>query len=222
MQLGAILLARVIGFIDTNDLNPTGKAFFPALVPLLVERYGFQTYPKTPQEFDEEKGVAFQMGHTGQTTLDKIQIWTNGISVDVRSSTKEAADILESALLWLSEVGGLKYEKGQIKRWGYLSNLTFYSDIDFQKVNPAVIKLGERVSQSVAHNQRKNLDYKMAGITVDFDRWATPNQISAFTIQRRADTPFTEKKYFSAAPLPTDKHIEVLQLFEEEWQAYEN
>ena len=218
MQLSAVLLARVIGFIDTSDLNPHGKAFFPALVPLLVERYGFQIYPKTPDDFDEDnKGVTFQTGHTGETTIDKIQIWRNGISVDVRSSTTDAADILESALLWLAKVGGLEYEKGGIKRWGYLSNLTFHSDIDFLNVNPAVIKLCERVTESVANKQGKNLDYNMAGITLDFDRWRTPNQISSFTIQRRVEAPFSENKYFSAAPLPTDKHIEFLQLFEQEW-----
>jgi hypothetical protein len=219
VQLSAILLARVIGFLDTNDLNPRGKAFFPAMVPLLVERYGFQTYPKAPQDFDEQKGVVFEMGHTGETTLDKIQIWHNGISVDVRSSTTEAAHILESALLWLSKEGGLEYEQGGIKRWGYLSNLTFYSDIDFLAVNPAIKKLSERVTQSVSSQQRKNLDYKMSGITLDFDRWTTPNQVSAFTIQRRAETPFSEKKYFSGAPLPTEKHIELIKLFEEEWQS---
>lgn len=222
MRLSAILLARAIGFLDTNDLNPRGKAFFPAIVPLLVERYGFQVYPKAAEDFDEAKGVAFEMGHTGETTIDKIQVWTNGITVDVRSSTTEAADILESALLWLSKDGGLQYEKGQIKRWGYLSNLTFHSDLDLQTIHPAVAKLCERVSHSVANCQRRNLDYRMAGITVDFDHWATPGQVSPFTIQRRAEAPYAEKKYFSAAPMPTDKHIETLQSFEEEWIAYES
>ena len=43
---------------------------------------------------------------------------------------------------------------------------------------------------------------------------------SPFTIERRADTLFSESKYFSSAPLPTDEHISMLEAFEADVRSY--
>src|SRR5579863_937717 len=138
METSAIILARVIAFLDINDLNPRGAAYFPALVPLLVGRFKFQKYPQKAEDFDEGKGVSFEMGHTGNTTVDKLTVWPDGIGIDVRSSTTDAKNILDSSLTWLSNEGGLSYKSGMIRRWGFLSQITFFSDIDLVGVNPAI------------------------------------------------------------------------------------
>jgi hypothetical protein len=40
-------------------------------------------------------------------------------------------------------------------------------------------------------------------------------QIAPFSIARRAEARFSEDKYYSEAPLPTDMHISLLEEFEE-------
>ena len=62
MRLSAVLLARVIGFLEMNDLNPRGKVRLPAVASMLVDRFGFAKYPQKPEEFDETKGVEFVEG----------------------------------------------------------------------------------------------------------------------------------------------------------------
>jgi hypothetical protein len=42
--------------------------------------------------------------------------------------------------------------------------------------------------------------------------------IAPFSITRRAESRFSENKYFSEAPLPTDIHISLLEEFEAEVQ----
>jgi hypothetical protein len=36
-----------------------------------------------------------------------------------------------------------------------------------------------------------------------------------FILQRRATAPYSENRYFSAMPLPTARHFEILQMIEE-------
>jgi hypothetical protein len=40
--------------------------------------------------------------------------------------------------------------------------------------------------------------------------------IASFSITRRAEARFSENKYFSEAPLPTDLHLKLLEQFEAE------
>ena len=49
-----------------------------------------------------------------------------------------------------------------------------------------------------------------------FDRTNRQHPISDFSIQRRADTPYTDKKYFSQAPVSTEEHLKLLEEFESE------
>jgi hypothetical protein len=54
----------------------------------------------------------------------------------------------------------------------------------------------------------------VTGIFFGYDTTHTKPYAPIFTIERRADVPFVENKYFSTAPLPTDEHLKVLEDFE--------
>jgi hypothetical protein len=219
MQLSAVLLARALGFVDINDLNPRGRSFFPYLVPLIVSRFNFQQYPMKPDEFDESKGVTFGMGHTGESTIDKITVWNNGIGVDVRSSTTDAKNILELTLSWLRDEGYLEFHPSMINRWGYLSQITFFADINLDQFNPALRNLAVAVGDSVAQEQGIKSPFGVSGINIDFDRSFAQSPIALFTLQRRAEVPFTRNKFYSEAPLPTETHIRVIQQLEKDIEA---
>jgi hypothetical protein len=52
------------------------------------------------------------------------------------------------------------------------------------------------------------------GITLGHDPTARKYGIASFSIQRRAEARFSDNKYFSEAPLPTDIHLKLLTEFE--------
>src|SRR5258708_7014237 len=141
MRLSAVLLARVIGFVEMNDLNPRGKVRLPVVASMIVDRFGFAKYPQKPEEFDEMKGVEFVEGSFESVGIDKLTIWFNGVGIDVRSSTDDAKAILTNSLEWLRKEAGLAYSPDMIKRWASLSRVTFNSDVNFDLINPAVAKL---------------------------------------------------------------------------------
>jgi len=211
MELAAIHQARTLGFVEPIDLNPRGKVFYPQLVEAIVARYGFQKFPQKPEEFDESKGVSFAVGRLGDTVIDEFIIYTHGLLLGTRVSTQESKRLLEEAIQWGTKVGLVNRP---VSRWQYASQLTFYSKFSLTGVNPAVQKLADNIAQTVGGLIGKSLKYELTTVTVDYDQLETKHAIGRFSIQRRDNTPFSENKYFSDAPLPTDVHIKLLEEFE--------
>ena len=214
MQLSAIILARVIGYIEPIDLNPRGTIFYPEFTKEFVERYGFQKYPQTLEEFDEAKGVEFHQGKSGNKIIQKFVIWNTILVVETRSRTDDSRQVLDEMLGWAAGRFGLKFKPGMIKRFGYVSDLTFYSDVPLFESNPPLMQLALNTSEAVSEIWQEPVWYEPLGIGVGHDPMARKYGIASFTIQHRAEHKFPENKYFSEAPLPTDKHIALLEEFE--------
>jgi hypothetical protein len=214
MKLGGILLARYFAFIETTDLNPRGKAYFPDLVNAAVERYGFAKFPQKIEDFDEKKGVSFEAGRAGDFTIHKVVIHDHAIYVDTSSSTADSERLLHEMLSWLSKDHGLTFEPEMLKRCTYVSQLTFYSEGLLEKLNPALSKLSDKLSSRVPEYFKQPLKFHPSSVISIYDPLSTKQTPAQFSIERRADTLFSEHKYFSGAPLPTEEHIALLEEFE--------
>jgi hypothetical protein len=195
-------------------MNPRGKLYYPDLVAALVERYGFAKFPKTPEEFDESKGIDFGGGRFGDVNVHQVQIFNTGVVVDTSSSTVDSERLLMDALPWAAEKFSLIFRPEMISRKAYVSNLTFYSDVVLNQLHPAVSKIAERLSARVPQYFGFPLQFSPSSITVGFDPMAVKAGPTPFTIEHRGDSRFSDNKWFSAAPLPTDEHIAILEEFE--------
>ncbi len=214
MKLSAILLARALGFIETSDLNPRGKIFYPDVVRQIVERYQFQKFPQQFQDFDEQKGIEFLSGKIGDEVVERLVIYNTGILIDTRSSTNTSKALLEGALSWAKSTFGLNYQPEMIRRFGYVSQITFYSEVSLNELNPALQKLADRLTSVVSEIHGEKVQYQTSSLTIHHDPLTRKNPIAGLTIFPRVDTPFSRNKYFSEAPLPTDTHIALLEEFE--------
>jgi hypothetical protein len=94
MQLSAVILARALAFVETVDLSPRGHVFYPDLAKELVQRYQFQKFPQALEDFDEQKGVTFGAGKSGETVIEKLVIYGNGILVDTRTNTSASKHLI--------------------------------------------------------------------------------------------------------------------------------
>jgi hypothetical protein len=79
VELSAILLARVLGFFETADVVPRNGIVFPELVKELVQRYDFQKFPSTFDEWSSPEGAQFIVGRLGKTVIDKLIVYNNGL-----------------------------------------------------------------------------------------------------------------------------------------------
>lgn len=219
MRLSAVTLARFLAFIETFDLNPRGRVHFRDLVPALVERYGFMKYPQKAEEFDETKGVVFEGGKAGEVGNLRFQIFSGALVVDTTSSTQDSERILEDTLVWASNEFGLAYKPSLVRRAAYLSQVTFHSDVPLSMLHPVLSAISKKLSERVPQFFGLPVSYEPTTIVIGFDPLTLKTAPSAFTIDRRADAPFSENKYFSQAPLPTQEHIGLLEEIERELSA---
>jgi hypothetical protein len=214
MQLASVPLARVLAYIEGTELNPHGSAFFPELMQKIIERFEFQKYPQSFEETDEQKGVNFFEGRWNGVNVNKFTIFTGALIVDTSASTADSERILEEALLWAAADLGLNYKPGMIKRKQYISDLLFYSDIRLLAVHPAFVNLQKAVTDAGEKYLWQRREYDLSHFGLDFDKTLTPLISAPFSIQRRGNALFTENKYFSEAPFPTDIHISLVEQLE--------
>jgi hypothetical protein len=217
MKLSAILLARVLGYIEIFDLSPRGRVFLPEVVPEIVKRYHFQKFPQTLEEFDESKGIEFHEGKIGDKVIQKFVIWNTLLVVETRSNTDDSKKILEDMLTWGAEKLGLDYRSGMIKRFAYVSDLSFYSDVPLLSVSPILTSLAAKTSKALSDIWQEPVQYEPLNLVVGHDPMARKYGIAPFSITRRAESRFSENKYFSEAPLPTDVHWKFLEEYEREF-----
>jgi hypothetical protein len=214
MKLSAVLLARALGFIETFDLSPRGQVFYPDVVGEIVQRYQFQKFPQEFKDFDEQKGIEFLVGKAGNEVIDKLVIYNNGILIDTRSNTETSEALVKETLAWAKSKFSLNYRPEMIRRFGYISQVTFHSEASLNALNPALQKLADRLTAIVSKIHGEKVQYQTSSLTITHDPLTRKNPIAGLTIFPRIDTPFSENKYFSEAPVPTDTHITLLEELE--------
>ena len=215
MELAAIILARVLAFIETSDLDQKGKVFNPEFVEEVVKRYKFQKFPKKSEDWDEVKGVVFEDGKIGNKVIQKFTIFNTVLVLETRSDTSDSKQLLEEMLTWGAAKFGLNYNQGDLKRFAYVSDVTFYSDVPILgAASRPIQELAEKTSAAIADIWQEPIEYQPAHLAVAFDPLTRKNPIAPFMITRRAEHKFSDNKYFSEAPLPTRTHITLLEEFE--------
>ncbi len=214
MRLASVPRARAIAFIEIDELNMGGKVRLADCVGPIVERYQFAAFPQKLEDFDLEKGVTFGSGKAGNLVIDSLVIYTGAMYLDTLSSTADSSRILLEMLEWGYEALGLSYTEGMVKKWGYISQLVFYTDFPLLcSLSSPVQKLAQKTS-GITEELFGGLKYEPMSITIGHDPMARKHGIAGLMIQHRVNTQFSENKYFSEAPLPTDLHIKFLQEFE--------
>jgi len=215
MQLSAVFLARVLFFVEAVDLNPRGTAYYPAIARALVEQYGFQKFPQKVEEFDQSKGITFEAGRVADVTIDRVVIYDTGLQLDTTRDTQTSERILNDALVWASQKLGLAYKPEMVKRKAYVSQFSFYSDAPLLQTNPLLNTLSGKVSKAVSDSIKNPISFQPTAILIGHDPENQRFSVSAFSIERRVQTPFSEKKYFSAAPVQSNLHFGLVEEYEE-------
>lgn len=216
MKLRSVNLARSLWFCHIREFNPKGLNLYPIIIPLLVKSYGFKKFPSEINDLDETKGILFEGGEflnsEGDPIIINLAIYTDGLVADTLSSTKDSDAFLEEILTRLHEEFDLPHYEKIIGRNAYISQLFVSTEKSLELINPKLKEIASYLSNYTTGFKAPH--YEIAGIHIWPDQTEILKPVS-FVFERMLNIPFSEKKYYSVAPLATDKHLKLLEMIED-------
>jgi hypothetical protein len=219
MELLSVNTAKAIWIISVNDLNPRGRNL-DGLIKWLTSRYQFEKYPASSFLEDQSKGFVFSTGSfpRGPREDDNIYvdltIFNDGLVANTRSSTKDTEDFLSEALTLAAAEFHLVFRPEMIRKKLYLSELEVKLDNSLSAINPKFEELIRKIS--CLQDPSNPISFGCSKIFIEPDPSVQIWRPSPFQIERRLNVPISEKRYYSAAPLHTDEHLELLQMLDEQ------
>lgn len=218
MKLISVKSARSIWLVPATDINPKGK-YLSHMVKQLAERYFFATFP-TPEEIvtKANDGLAFREGKfrnkNGDDIYVSMTVHNDGIVVDARSSTDDCDSFISETLNWIAKENGLPQPSSLHIQKLYISELYVESEQSLQIINPKILRFSQSLSEFVGKTGHVGASMELTGLTFANDP-ALPIKPIPFRFERAEGVPFERNRYYSSAPLPTTRHIELLNEFED-------
>ena len=215
MRLLRINMARCVWLLPTKDLNPRGSYLGQEALNAVAERYTFSGIPtfamvlqaardNTPLEFASGKFVR----QDGQAIEITLKIYIDGFVAETRSSTDDSAAFLDDFISWLPRGIDLPLVSVPINQKLYLSEVYVALERSPIFLSPAMQKFAESLTKTYGGEKIRTIDIGALNFWTDP---ASGLPMLPFRLEREADRPFAENRYFAQAPLPTDEHLRLLQ-----------
>jgi len=217
MDVTAITKARAIAFMELDALAKGGKVRFSDCIQPLVERYDFKRFPTKPEDFDlDQSGVRFESGKIEGLLIDSLTIYSGAFVLDTLSSTNDSKAMLLDLFTWGSTELGLSYEEPLIRRWGYISDIVFQSDIALLELQSTPLQKLAAKTSDFTKQIFDGLEYVPSEVRIGHDPAVRQHAIASLQIAHRTNTLFSDNIFFSEAPLPTHLHLQFLSEFEQD------
>jgi hypothetical protein len=212
MKLHAIEASRLVYLVHVT--RPAGQVFLPKAAQALIARYNFQVFPTAEQLTGDV--FTFKMGEFEGCAIDEFSIHTDGMIVASKSNTTLLDGFVGSLFEWAAEGLGLERTEVPPHERHYESYLIVSMDIEefLPKAFSASALLLQKKQEGYGLKPFK-FDFGGLSLAVDATLY-TGRKPVAFTLARRVNAPFSEKFFYSSAPLKTDDHVALLEKLEKD------
>jgi hypothetical protein len=216
MELLNVIRARAIWLIYIQDINPHGRNINTYIIDWLRNKYKFLKCPSSIYERNEVGALVFSDGEfkskNGSNVSVDLAIYNDGFIADTRSSTKDTELFIEDALYSLVKDFGLVYKPEMLRKKLYLSELTLRTDRQLNNINPRMQAFVRKIISMIGTDDLGLMELSSLSFWWDF---RSSNGQSHFQFERAAGIPFSERRYYSRAPLHTEDHLSLLNEFED-------
>jgi hypothetical protein len=214
MKIEKVIFGQVIRFID--DVRDEKKSFSLLDVTRAIQsRYGFLEAPTKIADYNYQTGVTFMVGRFDGNAIRRFQIYQLGVLCEVEATTDVCDAFLDDIVNFLeSEFDQRGREKPNTR--SYQSQLEVHSEVNLGMVFPQTSDVGQVLWQTFKSYGYEPTMFELAGLKFQ----TTALQLKGgspgdFLLERRAEKPFFANLYFSAAPLRTHDHLNVLKCLED-------
>lgn len=207
MDIVKVQLARAIWLFDTQELNPRGLKLYPDIFRAFVDKYQFAVVPKD-QEIQAGGSIYFKQGRFFHEPLNvqievEFELHSDGLVANSRHSTEASDAFLQDGLSWIGEQLGASYPPSLHKKRIYRDELIVNMNPQLDKAVAKLVRLSEMLSTMTRRPTQ------VTSIT-----FGSEGNSPTLSVDRRANTPFEEGRYYSTSGLQTSQHIEMLTIFE--------
>jgi hypothetical protein len=213
MTILNVKLARAIWLVESRDLNPHGIDTWPIIVAI-KDRYNFKAYPKSAEDADEfsSTGIVFTNGSfeagNGRHAIVKATMFGDGIVVDSALSTDFCEAFLADALGFLASQFGLTYRPEMVHTRIYTSELIIQTEKDMDKLFAPLGSILRKLRLWTGHT------FHPGGFGFAIDIGETTAKPAPFRFEREINKPHKLQRFYSAAPIRTSQHEELLRELE--------
>lgn len=212
MNLRSVRKARSLWFVRIEDLNPHGLDIVPILAAVQA-RYRFQIHPTKPEHIYTQNWIEFARGTFGRedggpVEIESMKIYQDGILADTRHSTDLSDLFIGDLLDFLVQRHSITFDPRMINRKAYLSQIIFSVANEIGSLSERLAAFSKLLTEQVGEGR------VFEPTAIQFGTNPATGGELQFSIERQAAVPFEEHRYYSSAPLATDKHLDALKAWE--------
>jgi hypothetical protein len=218
MKVIAIENGRTTWLFPVEEFVPIGGADGQNITAEIAERYSFTHPPAKPtREEIDKSGLKFAGGKLdfdGLTNVGEFVIYNDGMAVSA-STTEGAEAFLNDVYRFLISEFSFRELTSSVRKID-LSAVV----VEFDPSLSGALKAHDALAQIIGDhlNRPEGTQYPVVMTRMDFvlnkDPEFRPANLPRFTIEKRANTPFAQHRYYSTAPISTKSHLNVLEAFE--------
>lgn len=211
MELVSCETGQALQLINMDEIRPVrGGVFLPDILSNIKERYRFQSFvPRT----DQTNAIKFDLGVAKLEELtipiSSIEIYNDGIAVNARH-TDDADAVMDDFLKWSSESYDFREPQHVIPR-RHQSRIIV--DID-RSAGDLFFKNFKLLNSIVGGSLGSEKSSEVTQIMFGPHPPGEYPFLHTWLFQPRIGQPHVPNRYFSAAPLSTSAHVDMLSRLE--------
>jgi hypothetical protein len=193
----------------------TKQPYWPRAIKLCSERYGFQSFPTTMNDFVSEK-THFRLGIFKDHPIDSFEAYSDGVVVNSKCDSSVLDEFVDDVTNWIGDEFGMRRIDTHAISKSYESDLVVRSDKNVLASLAAIERVQTAIGKHLKKTSGLDVAFQPLGYSLSPDTTEIPGMKPVpFRLERKIGISFDRNFYISRAPLPTKSHLEVLKLLED-------
>jgi hypothetical protein len=218
--------------LSPDDVAPEGGVIIQRVVEAVATHFKFSSRPELPQipqnllfQALGTNPLLFQNGefldNQDIISISTLSLYANG-AVVASQSTERSDAVLDELIRVLDEELKFKIGNGEQNR-SHASGIVVEFAVNLEKQISGLSKLQSMIAGQLKEFAKITIPFELKRLTfgTEANRVNDPLDVERsidFSIERRANSPFSSNRFFCVAPLTTRAHISALEAIERAFQ----